>query len=175
MTVETPHQRLTRNYGEMLQEIRVAQTGVQFLLAFLLALAFTPRFPEITEFQRTVYVVALLLGAAATALLIAPAPFHRLVFRRRLKSHLVTATGWFTLCGLGFLVLSLGASMLLILDVVLGTRQAVWLTMGTVTWFLVWWFVVPMVSRRHGRRHPSQSPAGRPQSGHPDAGQPDAR
>ncbi|WP_035304472.1 DUF6328 family protein [Actinokineospora inagensis] len=150
---ETPHQRLTRNYGEMLQEIRVAQTGVQFLLAFLLALAFTPRFAETTEFERTVYVVALLAGAAATALLIAPAPFHRLVFRRRLKRHLVAVTAWFTLCGLGFLVLSLGASMLLILDVVLGTRQAVWLSAGIVGWFLVWWFAAPMASRRMGKRH----------------------
>ncbi|PPK70941.1 DUF6328 family protein [Actinokineospora auranticolor] len=149
---ETPRQRLDRNYGEMLQEVRVAQTGVQFLLAFLLALAFTPRFAEISVFQRDIYVIALLLGAAATALLIAPAPFHRLVFRRRLKRHLVAATGWFTLCGLGFLMLSLGASLLLILDVVLGTRQALWLSGGTITWFAGLWFAAPLWSRRHGTR-----------------------
>ncbi|WP_018684912.1 DUF6328 family protein [Actinokineospora enzanensis] len=151
---ETPVQRLDRNYGEMLQEVRVAQTGVQFLLAFLLALAFTPRFTEISPFQRDIYVVALLLGAAATALLIAPAPFHRLVFRRRLKSNLVAATARFTLCGLTFLMLSLGASMLLILDFVLGTTPALWLTGGTLAWFACWWFIAPLWSRTRAARQP---------------------
>jgi hypothetical protein len=44
---ETPLQRLDRAYAELLQEIRVAQTGVQILLAFLLTIAFTPRFPQL--------------------------------------------------------------------------------------------------------------------------------
>jgi hypothetical protein len=75
---ETPTQRLDRNYGEILQELRVAQTGVQLLLAFLLTVAFTPRFATFTDFHRNVYVASLVLGAAANALLIAPAAFHRL-------------------------------------------------------------------------------------------------
>ncbi|WP_043723048.1 DUF6328 family protein, partial [Kutzneria sp. 744] len=70
---ETPTQRLDRNYAELLQEIRVAQTGVQLLLAFLLSLAFTPRFGALGEFDRGAFVASLVLGAAATALLIAPA------------------------------------------------------------------------------------------------------
>jgi hypothetical protein len=37
---ETPMQRADRAYAEILQEVRVAQTGVQILFAFLLALAF---------------------------------------------------------------------------------------------------------------------------------------
>ena len=56
---ETPTQRLDRNYAEILQEVRVAQTGVQLLLAFLLTVAFTPRFATLTEFERGVYVGAL--------------------------------------------------------------------------------------------------------------------
>jgi hypothetical protein len=156
---ETPTQRLDRNYGELLQEVRVAQTGVQFLLAFLLALAFTPRFADITEFQRWTYVVSLIMGAAATALLIAPAPFHRLVFQHRLKRRLVRATGLFTLAGLGLLMLALGSSMLLILDVVLGTRQAMWISGGILAWFLTWWLAVPLWNRHrfgHRPRLPAQ-------------------
>lgn len=150
---ETPTQRLDRNYGELLQEVRVAQTGVQFLLAFLLALAFTPRFADITEFQRWTYVVSLIMGAAATALLIAPAPFHRLVFQRRLKRKLVRATSWFTLFGLCFLMLALGSSMLLILDVVLGTGPALWISGGIMVWFMTWWIAVPLWNRhRFGHR-----------------------
>jgi len=70
---ETPMQRADRAYGEILQEVRVAQTGVQILFAFLLALAFQARFGTITSFQRGAYVVTLMLCAGSTALLIAPA------------------------------------------------------------------------------------------------------
>src|SRR5215813_717029 len=97
---ETPLQRVDRAYGEILQEVRVAQTGVQILFAFLLTLAFTSRFASVTQFQRYVYVLTLMLCAAAAALLIAPAAFHRVVYRRRLKHHLVRIASRLALSGL---------------------------------------------------------------------------
>jgi uncharacterized protein DUF6328 len=148
---EIPTQRLDRNYGELLQEVRVAQTGVQFLLAFLLTLAFMPRFATVSDFQRGVYVAALLLGAVASALLIAPAPFHRLLFRRRLKRTLVSAASMFTLCGLMFLMLSLVAALLLILDVVMGTVPAVWISGMVLAWFSTCWFLAPLYARYRTR------------------------
>ncbi len=144
---ETPTQRLDRNYAEILQEVRVAQTGVQLLLAFLLTVAFTPRFATLTEFERRVYVGALLLGAAATALLIAPAAFHRLVFQRRLKRQLVLASSRFAMFGLTLLMLSIGSALLLILSVTVGAAVAGWLTAGALGWFALWWYVVPLWSR----------------------------
>ena len=141
---ETPAQRIDRNYGEILQEMRVAQTGVQLLLAFLLTLAFTPKFGTLNTFQLDVYVLSLVLGATSTALLIAPAPFHRLVFRRRLKSQLVRASSHLLLAGLVLLKLALAAALLLILDVVLGRWQAVWITAAIVAWFSFWWYLVPL-------------------------------
>jgi hypothetical protein len=150
---ETPSQRLDRNYGKILQDVRGAQTGVQLLLAFLLTLAFTPRFDGLTEFQRNVYVTSLILGAAANALLIAPAPFHRLVFQRRLKRRLVRAASRFALFGLTLLMLALTSSLLLILDIVIGTDQAKWMTAGTLVWFGLWWFAAPLWSRRSRRRY----------------------
>ncbi len=146
-TGETPAQRLDRNYGEILQEVRVAQTGVQLLLAFLLMLAFTPRFDVLTAFQRDVYVASLVLGAAATALLIAPTPFHRLVFRRQLKQQLVKASSRFAFFGVTLLMLALSSSMLLILDVVVGADRARWITGGTMAWFGLWWYVAPLWTR----------------------------
>jgi Family of unknown function (DUF6328) len=74
---ETPLQRADRAYGEILQEVRVAQTGVQILFAFLLTLAFTARFRSVTQFERDIYVVTLMLAAGASALLIAPARARR--------------------------------------------------------------------------------------------------
>jgi hypothetical protein len=153
---ETPTQRLDRNYAELLQEIRVAQTGVQLLLAFLLSLAFTPRFGSLDEFDRGAFVASLVLGAAATALLIAPAPVHRLVFQHRLKRQLVHLTSGLALCGLVLLMLSLASALMMILDVVLGQQWAGVLTAGIVSWFSLWWYVVPLWLRwRRG-----QSPRG---------------
>lgn len=149
---ETPTQRLDRNYVEILQEVRVAQTGVQLLLAFLLTLAFTPRFNGLNEFQRNVYVASLLLGAASTALLIAPAPFHRLLFQRRLKRQLVRASSRFALYGITLLMMALTSSLLLILDVVIGTERAAWLTGGMLGWFILWWYLAPLWSRVRNRR-----------------------
>jgi hypothetical protein len=147
---ETPLQRADRAYGEILQEVRVAQTGVQILFAFLLALAFQPRFVSVTHFQRGTYAVTLLLCAAATALLIAPAAFHRVVYRRRLKLHLVRAASRLALSGLALLMFSLVSAVLLILDFVFGTGPAVIMAAATLGWFLVWWLVVPVWCRiRH--------------------------
>ncbi|MFE0020977.1 DUF6328 family protein [Amycolatopsis sp. NPDC059021] len=151
---ETPAQRLDRNYAEILQEVRVAQTGVQLLLAFLLTVAFTPRFATLSQFERRVYVGALVLGAAANALLIAPAAFHRLVFRRRLKRQLVLASSRFALFGLTLLMLSISSALLLILSVTVGSASAVWFTAGALGWFALWWYVVPLWSRgRHSGSH----------------------
>ncbi|HYX62394.1 MAG TPA: DUF6328 family protein [Streptosporangiaceae bacterium] len=144
---ETPMQRADRAYGEILQEVRVAQTGVQILFAFLLALAFQARFADITGFQRGVYVVTLILCAAATALLIAPAAFHRVVYRRRLKQHLVRVANRLALAGLVLLLLSMVSAVLLIMDVVLGLAPAVALAVGVLAWFTMWWFVLPLRTR----------------------------
>jgi uncharacterized protein DUF6328 len=150
---ETPLQRVDRAYGEILQEIRVAQTGVQILFAFLLTLAFTSRFTEVTHVERYMYVTTLMLCAAATALLIAPAAFHRVVYRRRLKHHLVHVANRLALSGLVLLLLAMISALLLILDVVIGLGPAVLLAVGGLAWFATWWFALPVWSRiRHQPR-----------------------
>jgi O-antigen/teichoic acid export membrane protein len=105
----------------------------------------------VTPFQRGVYVVTLILCAAATALLIAPAAFHRVVYRRRLKQHLVRVANRLALAGLGFLVLAMASALLLILDVVTGPVWAAILVAVVLMWFMTWWFIVPFRSRL---RHP---------------------
>ena len=144
---ETPMQRADRAYGEILQEVRVAQTGVQILFAFLLALAFQARFGGITSFQRGTYVVTLMLCAGATALLIAPAAVHRMTYRRRLKQDLVRVANRLALSGLVLLLLSMASAVLLIMDVVLGLVPAILLAAGVLAWFTMWWFVLPLRSR----------------------------
>jgi hypothetical protein len=151
---ETPLQRADRAYSEILQEVRVAQTGVQILFAFLLALAFQARFASITSFQKGTYVVTLMLCAAAAALLIAPAAFHRVVYRRRLKQHLVQAANRLAMSGLVLLLLSLVSAVLLIGDVVLGIGPAIAMAAGAFGWFVTWWFALPVRSLlRHRKRN----------------------
>ena len=169
---ETPLQRADRAYGEILQEVRVAQTGVQILFAFLLTLAFTSRFASITQFQKYVYVLTLMLSAAAAALLIAPAAFHRVVYRRRLKQHLVHAASRLALAGLVLLLLAMVSALLLILDVVTGLGPAIVLAAGAMSWFIAWWFVLPAWKRlRHqGHQHLRHIPGPRRGRESPAAG-----
>jgi hypothetical protein len=144
---ETDQERLDRNFGELLQELRVAQAGVQILFAFLLSLAFTQRFHDLTDVQRDIYVVALVAAALAAALFIAPVSWHRLLFRRRRKDELVTAGNRMALAGLAALLISIIAAVLLIVDVVVGPVVAVVVTALVAAWYVLFWYALPMRSR----------------------------
>jgi hypothetical protein len=149
---ETEAQRLDRNYGELLQELRVAQVGVQILFASLLTVAFSERFRQITEAQRNTYVVTLLAASAATAFLIGPVSFHRIVFRRSQKKHLVFNAHRMALGGLVCLMVSVVGAVLLIFQVVLGQPGAAWYAAAVAAFFVTLWLVIPVVSRiRDGR------------------------
>ena len=71
---ETEKERWDRNFADLLQELRVTQTGIQILFAFLLTLPFSSGFPKVTAFQKDTYVVALIAAAFATAMIMAVAP-----------------------------------------------------------------------------------------------------
>lgn len=144
---ESELERPDRNYGELLQELRVTQIGVQILFASLLTLAFTERFTRITSLQRGTYVVTLLAAAAATAFLIAPVAFHRIVFRHSQKDDLVRNAHRMAMGGLACLVVAVVGAVLLILEVVLGRDPAIWFSVGVATFFVLLWLVVPLVSR----------------------------
>jgi hypothetical protein len=144
---EAEEEKDDRRYHELLQELRVAQTGVQFLFAFLLTLAFTQRFPQITDFQLTLYIVTLVSTAVAAALLIGPVPFHRMVFRRGLKPRLVRGADLMARGGLVMLLVAINGAVLLILDVVLGGTLPFVISAVLVVWFVVVWYVVPVTAR----------------------------
>ncbi len=91
---ETPKQRRDRELGELLQEMRVAITGVQVLFAFLLTVPFSQRYTTLDAAERRVYFGAVLSAALSSLLLIAPAANHRLLFREGIKERLLrTRTG----------------------------------------------------------------------------------
>lgn len=149
--------RADRNFAELLQELRVAQTGVQILFAFLLGLAFAPR-AELGEFERGVYVATLVLSAVTIALMIAPVAAHRLRFQHGLKIELVRVVHRCALAGLAALLLTMTGSLLLVLDVVLGRGIAVPVTGAVAGCFVGLWFVVPLALGR-GTRADADEPA----------------
>ncbi|SFQ01392.1 hypothetical protein SAMN05660464_0483 [Geodermatophilus dictyosporus] len=147
---ETLDQLLDRNLAELLQELRVAITGVQVLFAFLLGLAFTQRFTELDAFALTVYTVTLMATALATVVLVAPVSFHRLVFRRRQKAALIAVADRMLVAGLALLVVAISSGVLLVLDVVLGRGPGL---LGSALVLLVaigLWYGLPVRARRAG-------------------------
>ena len=141
---ESDAARIDRNYSEQLQELRVAQAGVQILFAFLLGIAFQQRFESITDFQRALYTGTLICTAVATALFIAPVAVHRVMFRRHLKDELVEFTGRVAVAGLVFLALAMLGALGLIIDVVVGPIAAGITTGCIAVLFGYLWYVLPL-------------------------------
>lgn len=148
---EDEAQRLDRHWLELLQELRVAQTGVQILFAFLLVVAFSRPFQEAGGFTHGVFAVTLVVTAMATGLLIAPVSVHRLVYRRQLRQELVTAASRMAIGGLLLMLFAVAGALLLALDVVLPRGMAITIAVLVVGWFAVFWYVVPLAVRRRAR------------------------
>jgi len=136
----------------LLNELRVALPGVQFLFAFLLIVPFQETVDRLTDFQQDVYFVALLSAAVATALLIAPAAQHRVLFRQKEKEALLRRSHRSAFAGLLVLALAISSAILLVVDVLFSTTQA-WVTAGAVAaLFLWWWVLVPYWQRAHSEQ-----------------------
>jgi MFS family permease len=145
---ETDTERLDRNLVELLQEVRVAQTGVQVLFAFLLTVPFSSRFDSVTGFQRAVYFSALVASAAASVLLIAPSAIHRILFRLGQKEYMVELSNRLAIGGLLATAIAMTAVMALVSDVLFGAGVATLIAVLTAAAFGGVWAVVPLRRRR---------------------------
>ncbi len=152
---ERPLERADRNMLELLQELRVAQIGVQILFAGLISVTFTERFARVDATQRWIYVAVLLLTTVCTGLLIAPAAVHRMSFAMGVKPQVVRLGHRLFQVGLALLALTLTAAVLLVLDVTLGRVTALALTVPVLLVLVGLWFVLPLpVCRRASRATP---------------------
>jgi Family of unknown function (DUF6328) len=121
---ETELERCDRHLAELMQEVRVAQTGVQVLFGFLLTVPFTARFDALTPGQREIYFATLVLSGAAAMLLIAPTSHHRVLFRCGDKQHLVRTANRYAIAGLICVGLAMVGALVLVGDVVFGSPVA---------------------------------------------------
>ncbi|MCC8451013.1 DUF6328 family protein [Streptomyces rochei] len=156
---ETPRERVNRRWNEMMQETRVAQTGVQILFGFLLSVAFTPLFHDLGTFDHAVYVVTVISGATATACLIAPVSIHRFLSGQRMKDEMVEVAHRLMMCGMLLMAVTIGCTLLLILHVVVPGFMAKLLVGGVMVWFALAWYALPLwLRRRSARRQEARSP-----------------
>ncbi len=145
---EKPAEQITRNWNELLQELRVMQTGVQILTGFLLTVPFTDRFTALDDRQRTIYLGLLVGSVLTTCLIVAPVSFHRVLFRQQQRPWLVAASNVCARLGLAALGLVSAAVVLLVFDVVVGTTAAVVASLIVFALFVGLWLGVPLLARR---------------------------
>jgi hypothetical protein len=145
---ESEEERNDRNLAELLQELRVAGLGVQVLFGFLLSLPFTNRFTRLSSGERGLYLATLVLAAVATALLLGPVAYHRLVFRQRQKEQLVRATNVMAIAGLATVGLAISAAVLLVTGFVASGLPAIAITVFVTLLFGLLWFAFPLARRR---------------------------
>jgi hypothetical protein len=148
---ESEADRLDRNFNEQLQELRIAQAGVQILFAFLLTIPFQQRFAELTDTQRTIYLVTLIAASISVIVFTGPVALHRTLFREGLKDFIVAYTD--RLMGVGLLTLGVGivGGVVLVLDVLLSHTAALWTGAALLALELALWVLVPLSRKGQAR------------------------
>lgn len=128
---ETYAEKLDRNWAEILQELRILQTGLQLIAGFLLTLPFQNRFSTLDDYEKGLYLALVLIAATALSVVLMPLSVHRRLFRRQVKNRLVANGGWAAKVGLGLAALLIVGTASLIFDVVLGRWQS-WVVAGAL-------------------------------------------
>ncbi|WP_319803456.1 DUF6328 family protein [Planctomonas psychrotolerans] len=144
---ETVAQRLDRNWDEILQELRVLQTGTQILTGFLLTVAFSARFEDLNEFQVNLYLVLVLLAVITTAVGLAPVSLHRMLFRKRAKKQIVDIANILLRSGLVGVALVISGVAMLVFDVVTSRTAGIVAAVVTLIVIVLAWLILPLLSR----------------------------
>lgn len=148
---ETQAERLDRNWNEILQELRVIQTGTQILTGFLLALAFQERFRDLDTYQVTTYLVLVVMASIATLLALAPVSLHRALFRQQAKQRIVRLANVLLKLTLAAVALTLTGTVLLIFDVVVSRQAGLIAAAIALVLAALAWLVLPLVVQRRHR------------------------
>ncbi|WP_107657604.1 DUF6328 family protein [Nocardia suismassiliense] len=148
---ETEIERLDRNWSNLIQELRVVQTGVQFLISALLIVPFQPAFASLSHGLRVLYLVTLFAAIGATVFLVAPVSWHRILFRRHRLGNVVAAAHRCAMAGVGLLGIALIGATVLVVTMVTGTADGVVAGVAVAVLFLVAWLIAPLFWRRTSR------------------------
>jgi VIT1/CCC1 family predicted Fe2+/Mn2+ transporter len=145
---ETEDERHDRNWSEMLQELRVTQTGTQILTGFLLALAFQERFTELNQLQLELYLVLLALAGLSTAIGLAPVVLHRTFFNKRMKDHVVKVGNRLLLAELVVVALLAVGVTSFVFSFIFGPTAGIATASIATVIVLLLWVLLPQLRRR---------------------------
>jgi Family of unknown function (DUF6328) len=110
-------------------------------------LPFQPRFTQLDNVMRVVYLVTVACSIGSTVLLVAPVGMHRLLFRRHRLETLVSKSHSYAITGLVLLGIALTGVAIVIFDTVVG-RTAAWIAGGCALVALTgFWFLLPFWER----------------------------
>ncbi|SNY77130.1 hypothetical protein SAMN04244553_0927 [Nocardia amikacinitolerans] len=151
---ETELERLDRNWASLIQELRVVQTGVQFLIGALLLLPFQPEFAVVSQQMRTLYLVTVCAAFGATVFLVAPVSWHRILFRRHRLGNVVSAAHRCAMAGVALLGIALTGALVLVVDVVAGDVAGVVAGVAAALLFAAAWLIAPWRWRARSHPHP---------------------
>ena len=157
---ESNKERLDRELGELLQELRVVLPGVQVLLAFLLTAPFQQRFAQLPGSMRNAFFASIVCATLATAFLIAPSAHHRLRWRAGEKERLVRVGNQMAIIGTVFLAAAIVLALYVITDVLFTTDLAVMTAIGGLVVFGVLWYVLPMLGRSPNEENDEEAATG---------------
>jgi len=148
---ESDSQRYDRNWQDILQELRVTQTGNQILTGFLLALAFQNRFTELPPLGVVIYLVLVGLACAATLLALAPVSLHRWLFQRHAKRDAVLIANRILRVTLIAVALLIVGVALFLFYFVLSLTAGIIAAAVTGALLVGLWVLLPLAALRHER------------------------
>ncbi|MFC6715612.1 DUF6328 family protein [Branchiibius cervicis] len=152
---ETPTEKLDRNWTELLQELRVVQTGVQILSGFLLTLPLQSLFSDLATWEKVIYLAATVCSVVASGLLIAPVSAHRLLFAKHEKGVLVAQADTLAKCGLVMLAITVTLVLMLVFAIVVGPLASIVIGVLSVLGFLALWVALPLRTLSKAQAHAS--------------------
>jgi hypothetical protein len=140
-------QTINRNWTELIQELRSTQTGVQVMTGFLLTVPFSSRFESLDDLQRAAYLTVLSLSVAATAAILSPVAYHRILFRKGRRPWLVRTANRVARAGLVLVALTTCGVVFLVFDLAVGRAAGVVASLVALVSYLVLWVGVPLRAR----------------------------
>jgi hypothetical protein len=147
-------ERIENELRHLLEELRVALPGVQFLFAFLLMVPFNQRFERVDEAGIVLFAIALATTTLATLLLIAPSVYHRIHFRHDVHDteQMINTFNRLAIAGGGFLGLAVTSALAFLAEFLFGGAAAVAVACASAAAFLSLWYLLPLVRREREHR-----------------------
>ncbi len=145
---DLPAETINRNWTELIQELRSTQVGVQVLTGFLLTVPFNAKFASLDHVERTAYLLVLSGAVAATAAVMSPIAYHRILFRRGRRPWLVETANQIARAGLILSALTMCGVVFLTFDIAVGRTAGLVAFVVAVVGYLLLWVAVPWRARR---------------------------